>query len=116
MTPTIFMVSLPRSGTVYTWHSLMDLSGLRPPEFGVQPDILKFKQKGSFDQDNLYAIGDFGTQFLLAKGLRRRLRKFNGVPRDHFSLFLKECEWRFNNPHPQMQMRQIKQWVREFLA
>lgn len=67
------MVSLPRSGTVYTWHSLMDLSGLRPPEFGVQPDILKFKQKGSFDQDNLYAIGDFGTQFLLAKGLRRYL-------------------------------------------
>ncbi|MFP6773530.1 MAG: IS1595 family transposase, partial [Alphaproteobacteria bacterium] len=26
-------------------------------------------------------------------------------------LFLKECEWRFNNPKPQDQLRQIKQWV-----
>jgi transposase len=28
------------------------------------------------------------------------LRKFNGVPKEHFPLFLKECEWRFNNPKP----------------
>jgi len=47
---------------------------------------------------------------------KRHMRKFNGVPREHFPLFLKECEWRFNNPNPQMQMMQIKQWVREFLA
>ncbi len=23
--------------------------------------------------------------------------KFNGIPQVHFYLFLKECEWRFNN-------------------
>jgi transposase len=28
---------------------------------------------------------------------RRHLRKFNGVPKEHFPLVLKECEWRFNN-------------------
>ncbi|NQY82979.1 MAG: IS1595 family transposase, partial [Alphaproteobacteria bacterium] len=22
--------------------------------------------------------------------------KFNGIPKKHFSIFLKECEWRFN--------------------
>ncbi len=38
---------------------------------------------------------------------KRHLRKFNGVPRAHFGLFLKECEWRFNNPNPQDQLRQI---------
>jgi len=32
------------------------------------------------------------------------MRKFNGVPKDHFYLFLKECEWRFNNPKPQAQL------------
>ena len=29
---------------------------------------------------------------------KRHMRKFNGVPKTHFELFLKECEWRFNNP------------------
>ena len=47
---------------------------------------------------------------------KRQLRKFNGVPKEHFGLFLKECEWRFNNPKPQDQLKQIKQWVRQYLA
>ena len=47
---------------------------------------------------------------------KRHLRKFNGVPRAHFGLFLKECEWRFNNPNPQDQLRQIKQWVKPHLS
>ena len=44
---------------------------------------------------------------------KRHMRKFNGVPREHFPLFLKECEWRFNNPKPQTQLIQLKQWVKE---
>jgi len=44
---------------------------------------------------------------------KRHLRKFNGIPRDHFHLFLKECEWRFNNSDPKVQLKQLKQWVRE---
>ena len=43
------------------------------------------------------------------------MRKFNGVPKEHFGLYLKECEWRFNNPDPQEQLKQIKQWVAEYL-
>ena len=43
---------------------------------------------------------------------KRHLRKFNGVPRQHFNLFLKECEWRFNTPNPQRQLAQLKQWVK----
>jgi len=42
---------------------------------------------------------------------KRHLRKFNGIPRQNFGLFLKECEWRFNNPNPQTQLIQLKQWV-----
>jgi transposase len=42
---------------------------------------------------------------------KRHLRKFNGIPRQNFGLFLKECEWRFNNPKPQSQLKQLKQWV-----
>jgi transposase len=31
---------------------------------------------------------------------KRHLRKYNGVPKKHFNLFLKECEWRFNIGSP----------------
>ena len=41
---------------------------------------------------------------------KRHLRKFNGIPRQNFGLFLKECEWRFNNPNPQSQLKQLRQW------
>ena len=41
---------------------------------------------------------------------KRHIRKFNGVPKEHLGLFLKECERRFNNPKPQAQLRMIKQW------
>jgi len=47
---------------------------------------------------------------------KRHLRKFNGVPKEHFPLFLKECEWRFNNPNPQDQLRHMKQMVKRYLA
>lgn len=46
---------------------------------------------------------------------KRHMRKFNGVPRQNFNLFLKECEWRFNNPNPQIQLQQLKQWVDQYL-
>ncbi|TAL16854.1 IS1595 family transposase, partial [bacterium] len=31
-------------------------------------------------------------------------------------LFLKECEWRFNNPDPKVQLAQVKQLVRDYLG
>jgi transposase len=44
------------------------------------------------------------------------MRKFNGVPKTHFELFLKECEWRFNNPSPKSQLDKLKQLVIERLT
>ena len=46
---------------------------------------------------------------------KRHMRKFNGIPKEHFWLFLKECEWRFNNPDPKLQLAQIKSWLKGFL-
>ena len=47
---------------------------------------------------------------------KRHMRKFNGVPKDNFVLFLKECEWRFNNSDPKRQLSQLKQWVGEHMT
>ena len=46
---------------------------------------------------------------------KRHLRKFNGITRDHFYLFLKECEWRFNHSDSKEQLKLIRHWVRESL-
>ena len=46
---------------------------------------------------------------------KRHLRIFNGVPKGHFGLFLKECEWCFNTPNPKQQLNQLKQWVKCYL-
>ncbi|APC94748.1 IS1595 family transposase [Francisella tularensis subsp. novicida] len=46
---------------------------------------------------------------------KRHLRKFNGIPREHFHLFLKECEWRFNHSDSKEQLKLIRHWVRETL-
>jgi transposase len=47
---------------------------------------------------------------------KRHMRKFNGVPKSHFGLFLKECEWRFNNPDTKLQLAQLKQWVTQYMG
>jgi len=57
-------------------------------------------------QGHINGIENFWNQ------ARRHLRKFNGVPGEHSGLFLKEWEWRFNNPNPQNQLSYIKQWVK----
>ncbi len=44
------------------------------------------------------------------------MRKFNGVPKAHFGLYLKECEWRFNNSDPLTQKRLLNQRVKKYLT
>lgn len=46
---------------------------------------------------------------------KRHLRKFNGVPKAQFGLYLKECEWRFNNSDPLAQKTIPRQWVKKHL-
>jgi transposase len=57
-------------------------------------------------QNHINGIENFWNQ------AKRHLRKFNGIPKDHFHLYLKECEWRFNNSNPKDQLSQLKQWVK----
>jgi transposase len=43
---------------------------------------------------------------------KRHLRKFNGIPRKNFVLFLKECEWRFNYSNHKTLIKTLKQWLK----
>jgi len=48
-----------------------------------------------------------GTRKLLEPA-KRHLRRFNGIKRDIFYWFLKECEWRFHSGDHQMLLKQLK--------
>ena len=41
---------------------------------------------------------------------KRVLRKYNGIDKKSFPLFLKECEFRFNYGTPANQLRILKNW------
>ncbi len=61
-------------------------------------------------QNHINGIENFWSQ------AKRHLRKFNGIPKKHFELYLKECEWRFNNNEMKSQIAMLKQMVRDNLT
>ncbi len=42
---------------------------------------------------------------------KRVLRKYNGIPKESFPLFHKECEFRFNYGTPKQQLKTLKEWA-----
>ena len=57
-------------------------------------------------QNHINGIENFWNQ------AKRHMRKFNGIPKAHFELYLKECEWRFNTPSAKQQLTMLKQIVK----
>lgn len=83
-------------------YNVLDVSEFK--HYRINHSVL-FANKGN----HINGIENFWNQ------AKRHLRKFNGIPKEHFHLFLKECEWRFNNPEPKEQLRLLKQLVREYM-
>lgn len=62
-------------------------------------DVCEFKhfrinhsEKFAQEKNHINGIENFWNQ------AKRHLRKFNGIPKEQFYLYIKECQWRFNNP------------------
>ena len=43
---------------------------------------------------------------------KRNLRRYNGIPKAHFHLFLKESEWRFNHRPPSNLLKTLRRWAK----
>jgi len=84
-------------------YNVLDVAGFRHYR-------INHKKLFSEEKNHINGIENFWNQ------AKRHLRRFNGIPRKHFPLFLRECEWRFNSPNPKRQLTQLKQWVRNFMA
>lgn len=62
------------------------------------------------EKNHINGIENFWNQ------AKRHLRRFNGIKKDNFYWFLKECEWRFNGGNHQMLLKQLKYWVKQSKA
>jgi transposase len=91
-------------------YNVLDISDFK--HFRINHSKL-FHRPGFLGADNKNHINGIENFWNQAK---RHMRKFNGVPKANFGLFLKECEWRFNNSDPSSQLSQLRQWVREYLT
>lgn len=58
------------------------------------------------EKNHINGIENFWNQ------AKRHLRTFNGVPKKHFNLFLKECEWRFNYRPTSNLLKTLKKWYK----
>ena len=83
-------------------YNVLDVSEFK--HYRINHSHLFAKQK-----NHINGIENFWNQ------AKRHLHKFNGVPKAHFGLFLKECEWRFNNSDPTRQLTMLKQWFKRYL-
>ena len=84
---------------VYTdcWrgYNALDVSEFK--HFRINHSVLFANEK-----NHINGIENFWNQ------AKRHMRKFNGVPKEHFNLFLKECEWRFNMGSPKELLDDLK--------
>lgn len=56
-------------------------------------------------QNHINGIENFWNQ------AKRILRKYNGIDRNAFPLFIKECEFRFNYGSPKQQLKTLLNWT-----
>jgi len=71
---SIFFVTLPKSGTVFTWDTLVALTGLTQPNLSASPAEWQDYRNGlEYRHSTIYASGDFATQRLLPHRLRNYL-------------------------------------------
>ena len=62
---------------------------------------INHSEKFAQEKNHINGIENFWNQS------KRHLRKFNGIPKEHFHLFIKECQFRFNNPKVEKQLEII---------
>jgi hypothetical protein len=73
---SVFFVSLPKSGTVYTWNLLQDMTGLTMPNFHLMEGWAEYNKGRDFSCPDLYACGDYNTQLLIPEGMKNFMKGF----------------------------------------
>lgn len=81
-------------------YNVLDVSEFRHERVNHNEDYV------ADDGNHINGIENFWSQ------AKRHLRKYNGIPRHHFPLFLKECEFRFNSGTPSELRAMLTMWTK----
>ena len=82
----------------YRSYNALDVSGFHHHRINHSTHFAEQKH------NHINGIENFWSQ------AKRVLRKYNGIPKQHFHLFIKECEFRFNYGSPKEQLTLLKKW------
>lgn len=82
----------------YGSYNALDISGFHHERINHSIDFAR-------GNNHINGIENFWNQ------AKRVMRKYNGIPKDTFPLFLKECEFRFNYGTPKQQFKTLKEWA-----
>jgi len=82
----------------YRSYNALDVSGFHHHRINHSTHFAEQKH------NHINGIENFWSQ------AKRVLRKYNGIPKQHFHLFIKECEFRFNHGSPKEQLTLLKKW------
>jgi len=85
----------------YAVYDVLDVSEFRHHRINHKEAFVRDKH------NHINGIENFWNQ------AKRTLSRYNGIPRPHFELFLKEAEFRFNYGSPSDQLRQLRQWAKQ---
>lgn len=85
-----------------TLYDTLDAEGFRHERVSHEETLVQYDGEGRAAHIN--GIENFWSQ------AKRHLRRYNGIPRAHFELFLKECEWRFNYGSPSERVKTLIDW------
>jgi transposase len=101
---TALQTSVLADSVVYTdslpSYNILDVSGFRHRRVNHSKTFVT--KRGH----HINGIENFWNQS------KRVLRKYNGISRKNFYLFLKECEFRFNYGTPKQQLAQLRNWAK----
>ena len=84
-------------------YDTLDAEGFAHERCSHSETLVEYRPNGAAQHIN--GIENFWSQ------AKRHLRKYNGVPKGHSELFLKECEWRFNYGTPRELERTLRRWT-----
>ncbi len=88
----------------YRSYNILDVSDFKHRRVNHSKRFVDKKDK----KNHINGIENFWSQ------AKRILRKYNGIPKKNFGLFLKECEWRFNYGDPKNRLKVLKKWINIF--
>ncbi|OOR92706.1 DDE transposase [Moraxella caviae] len=84
----------------YASYNALDVSNFKHFRINHSKEFTDKENK----QNHINGIENFWSQ------AKRVLRKYNGIDKKNFHLFIKECEFRFNNGTPSNQLKVLRKW------